>query len=325
MALVTLGVMALMLRRRERTDAFLSRASRRPMPVPVRAAVSLLLAVGLAAVTIVAFRAGFPEFVNPVRMFGIPVLALSALAFVLLPFVRSPAALTGAAIAASTLPFVVFNPLDSPFWPHRTAVYLGLALVILTGVAAGFLVRAAAHAFEEARRRTPQRTAWAASSRPAMAVLPAFLVLVFIGGSVYAATPETYEDGWYRLYTPCEHDGLRAVAEAASPEPAAVVITGDWQAKVVIAALTEDASRVWYKPDFYTSAEARDPFVAHMRNQSIPLYVVVDHHMRPELPEAETDFLRSDPWVPLGDWCGLNGNVTAHRGVVAYSLKVTAS
>lgn len=266
---------------------------------------SIGLGAFLVLVLVPAIEAGFPEFVNLPRMFGWPMIVLASMAFVALPFVPSRAGLVGAAIVIVTLPFVVHNPLDSPFWPHRTALYLGIGIVLLAGVAAGAGARGLALVASRSPKAAPSafgpRSHTAA--RPMLAVLVVLLVASTAVGTVYAATPETYPGGWYRLYSPCEMEGMEAFAANVTNQPDAIVVTGDWQAKLVLAAMTTDASRVWFKGDFYTDQQERDNVTNWLMGENRPLYVVVDKYLRQEAPEAETDFLSQDPWQEVGHWC----------------------
>ncbi len=284
-----------------RARAFTGWFVRAPPHLAVRLGLSLALAVALVATTLLAIQTGMPAFVDLPRSFGWPVLVLAFAAIVALPFIASPIANLAASLFAATYPFVVFNPLNSEFLPHRTAIFLGVALAALAGVAAGALVRAAAHAMHR-RAAAPARPA-RRSARPFMLAAPALLICTLLGGAVYAGTPDAYPGGWYRLYNPCELDALRDVARQADLDPNAIVIVGDWQAKLVLAALTNDAGRVWYKSDVFTSEEERGDLVATMSNNGRPLIVVMDRYLRVETPDAETSFAASPPWHPIGSWC----------------------
>jgi hypothetical protein len=276
----------------------------------VRIGLSAAIAATLLATVAVATRQGMPQFVDLPRMVGWPLLGLAFAALVALPFLSSPVANLAAAIAAATLPFVIFNPLHSEFLPHRTAVFLGLALALLAGVAAGAAARAAsraAHALGRAGARAttaaPRRTA-----RPILlATLPALFVTLLLGGTVYAGTPDAYEGGWYRLYNACEMDAFRDLAAQADANPDALFVTGDWQAKLVLASLADDAGRIWYTGDAFSSPERRDALVAQMDHEGRPLVLVVDRYLRVETPEARTNFLTHDPWQFDGEWCANMG------------------
>ncbi|MHB1261121.1 MAG: hypothetical protein ACYC2H_05335 [Thermoplasmatota archaeon] len=299
-------------------------------PIWVRACLSLAIAGVLAATWTAASNQGMPEFVDLPRMVGLPILALAVAALVALPFIATPVANLAAALAAVTIPFVVFNPLHSEFLPHRTAIFLLVALAMLAGIAAGVATRATAHAFAlrsnaAAPSSTPPSTSAPARSRPPLAAarplliatLPALVVALLLGGSVYAGTPDAYPDGWYRLYNECELDALREIAAEADANPTMLVITGDWQSKLVLAALTEDSSRVGYIGEFFTMEQRRDPLVAQMAKEGRPIVVVTDRYLRVETPDADTVFLSSEPWQPAGAWCA-NMGVPQPR-VMAYT------
>lgn len=306
-------------RRRRWPSAWLTRG---PPPLLVRLGLSLGIAATLLITGFLAVQQGMPSLVDLPRMFGWPILALAFAALVALPFIASPVANLAAALVAATLPFVVFNPLQSEFLPHRTAVFLGVALAVLTGVVAGALAHAAANALHA---RTSARTTVARhNTRPFLfAVGPVLLVTTLLGGSVYAGTPDGYPGGWYRLYTPCEIDALRDVARQADADPDAVIVTGDWQSKLVLAALTSDTQRVWFKADFFTSEQERGDLVATMANEGRPLIVVADRYLRVETPEADMSFAAAPPWQPLGPWCA--GMGLEQPRMAAYTTATTAT
>lgn len=278
---------------------------RGPTSLPIRAALSGGIGIALLAAWTLAMQHGMPSFVDLPRMFGWPVLALGFAALVALPFIASPIANMAAGLFAATFPFVVFNPLNSEFLPHRTSVFLGFALAALAGVAAAGLVRGALHAMKAraaARPTTPRH-----SARPFMLAIPTLLVATLLGGAVYAGTPDSYPGGWYRLYNSCELDGLREVARQGDAAPNAIIIVGDWESKLVLAALTSDAQRVWFKPDAFTSDEARGDLVATMHHNGRPLILVVDRYLHVETPDARTGFTSSPPWQASGSWCANMG------------------
>lgn len=306
------------------------------VPSFVRFAVSLGIATLVAGAWATAHAQGLPEFVRLPTMLGWPILLLAFAALIALPFISSPVGTLAAGLVAATLPFVLFNPLDSEFLPHRTVVFLGLGLAILAGVAAGAAARGAAialHALSDrlaarrqaspvaqqakSARRTPT-PAGAGATRPMLlATLPALLVTLLLGGSVYAGTPDAYEGGWYRLYNECELDAFRDIADRANADPSAMLVTGDWQAKLVLASLTDDASRVAYLSEAFDSAERKDGLVAQMEKEGRPLVFVVDRHLRAETPDADLGFLSSEPWQPAGAWCANMG--LPQPRVTAYS------
>ncbi|MCA1811057.1 MAG: hypothetical protein LC623_03485 [Halobacteriales archaeon] len=302
----------------------------RPRSVWLRLVASAGIAVTLYMVTTRALAAGLPEYVDLHKMFGWPIVVLAFAALVALPFVASPAAYAGAGLFAATYPFVVFNPLHSPFWPHRTAVFLGLGLVMLAGVAAGALAHGIAVAWNASlARRVRRKAAAGADPHPSHAGSQAMLLLLgvltvpaFVGGAVYAGTPDGYSGGWYRMYPACEMDALRDVAKMVDADPKAVVMAGDWEAKLVIASLSSDASRVWYKQTFFTSAESRQDTEAQLAHNGRPLIVVVDRYVKVETPEADTSFVQGLPYHSLGTWCANGG--TGQSRLQAYSTGGTA-
>jgi hypothetical protein len=282
----------------------LDRTGRGPPSLAARVASSLGLAIILVGLTAIAARTGFPSFVNLPAMMGWPIIVLAAAGFVALPFVASPASHLGGAMAAVTLPLVIFNPLHSAFWPHRTAVYLILGAAILCGVAG-----------EAAMRGLPRlgvwlRARWRSSARsiaaPGLAIMP-MIVVATVGAAVYEGTPPAYPGGWYRLFSPCEYAGLQEVARAADAQPKALVISGDWQSKLVVAALASDASRAWYAPQFFTSSQWRQATLASAAHDGRPVIVIVDSIAQKNL-HPDVSFLKPPTWTPVGSWCGSAGS-----------------
>lgn len=305
-----------------RAARFLAPSPDRPaMRNVTRASLTVFLLIVLAVVLLPAIASGLPDEVDLPRMFGWPTLLLAAAGYLALPWVASRVAHMGAAMAAVTLPFVVYNPLASQFLPHRTAVFLGLGLVVLAGVAAAAAVRLAV---DLARRWLPTHdTPHAKRPHLAVALVPALVMASVLGGAVYAGTPDAYPGGWYRLYPACDLEGLQAVADWADAHPDAVVVAGSWEAKLVLAGLADDASRLWIKPGFFTSQDVRDDLTAVFAAQGRPLAVVTDRHLASEAVGAETQFLASAPWIPLGSWCAGQG-LEAMR-LHAYVLDPAAS
>jgi hypothetical protein len=294
---------------------------RAAMPFAARLIVSQLLLIGVVATVIVSKRGGWPPQVDLAVMAGWPLLVIGALGLAALPFRPTPAAHFGAALALGTLPFVVFDPFDSPFWSHRTAVYFVLGLAILCGVAFSAAVQGALAASR--RLATPAAGGKAAQRSPGtMAALAAtgILVLLAVAGGAYAATPEPYKGGWYRLYEECEFGALRETAELADEEPRLLLISATWQSKLVMSALADDASRMWYKPDFFTSAAERDDVIEMLESEGRPLVVVVDPLVAQEHPEIDASFLDSDPWTPVDQWCGGSADASGPGTVRAYTL-----
>jgi hypothetical protein len=274
--------------------------SRQPPSLLARMGWSAGLAATLLCVTTPAIQHGMPDFVDLPRMVGWPVLALAFLALVALPFIASPAATLGASLFAATYLFVIYNPFHSAFLPHRTTIFLVVGLAMLAGVAAGAAARAVTAALAR-RRRAPSNPLRRA--RPAFVLAPMLLVAVLLGGSVYAGTPDAYPGGWYRLYHSCELEALRDVARDADAAPSTIVVTGDWESKLVLAALTSNASRIWLKPEFFTQESARGDLVAALQHNGHPVVVVVDRYLRAETPDADVRFLAEPPWRVAGEWC----------------------
>lgn len=289
----------------------LPQTNRKALPLLVRLGIGVSLALLLVLATVPAIQQGMPRFVNLPRMFGWSILLMAALAFVALPFVASPAAHMGAAVVAATYPFVLYNPFQSSFLPHRTAVYLGVGLVLLTGVAAGAVARVAARALQDRRRTSTEVPGLRA--RPVMAAMPALLVVGLLGG-VYVGTPGTYS--WYRLFRACEFETLQEVSSTGDTAPSALIVTGDWQSKVVLAALTDNASRVWFKLDFFTSKSAREGVMAFTASQDRPIVAVVDGYLKAAAPRANMSFFQAPPWQPLVTSCNVAG--TSHPSILAY-------
>ncbi|MEA3204199.1 MAG: hypothetical protein QOI63_1879 [Thermoplasmata archaeon] len=294
-----------------------------PRRLWLRLAASAAIAATLYAITVPALKAGLPEYVDLRTMFGWPIVVLAFGALVALPFVASPAAYAGAGLFAATYPFVIYNPLHSPFWPHRTAIFLGLGLVLLAGVAAGALAHGIATAWDALlARRARKRPEGAAApvarpgSQAVLLLLAVLAVPALVGGAVYAGTPDGYAGGWYRMYPACEMDALREVAKMVDANPTAVVITGDWEAKLVVASLASDASRVWYTQAFFTLQKSRERTEAQLEQKGHPIIVVVDRYVTVESPGADTSFLASPPFHPLGSWCA--GGGTGQSRLQAY-------
>ncbi len=115
-----------------------------------------------------------------------------------------------------------------------------------------------------------------------------------------AATPEPYR--WYRLFPDCQYEALQDVAQQATDHPNMLVVTGDWQAKLVVAGLTSNASRVWFDAAFFTSKSHRDGVMGMLSQQGRPAIVVVDSYLVANRA-ADTKFLASSPWQEQGPWC----------------------
>lgn len=310
---------------------------RREPHLAVRAGVSAALAATLAFVTAAAVKAGIPELVDLPRMFGWPILVLAFAAVVLLPFLASPVSNLAASLFAITYPFTVFNPLNSPFWPHRTAVYLGVALVILAGCAGAGLVRlvtwiaawlhaaVASRSRPRAARPTDLPLAALAPSRPSGPARPYFgllavgiLATLALAGTVYAQTPDDYSGGWYRLYQPCEMDALQAIAERANANPHMVVITGDWESKLVLASFIDDSTRVWYKDATYAPGHGTYDLKAIVKDGR-SITVVTDRYLKVETPDADTTFLQGPEWTQITAAC--TSTATGQPLVASYAFQ----
>lgn len=274
------------------------RGATRPIPIGVRLALSGAAVVALIAVSVPAFRAGMPEHVDLMRMFGWPLLMLAAVGLAAVPLLRWPAGWVGVAMCVVTYPFVIYNPLESPFWPHRTAAYLGIGLVILAGVGAAAIVLLARRLAVRVGTSSQRTSQGAKLSIGTALALTAFL---FTAGSVYASTPPTYETGWYRLYQECEFDAIRDLAENSDEQT--VIMTGDWRTKLVAAAFADDAARVWYSESFFLSEHSRNETTVGLALDGRNLIVIEDRHMTTEHPEYDTSFLQSDDWRLQSSHC----------------------
>lgn len=306
-------------------------AQRAPTPFGARLLVSQALLVAVVALTWAANQEGFPPLVNLPEMFGWPLLILGGLGLVVLPFRPTPGGHIGAALAMATFPFVIFDPFHSPFWSHRTAVYLGIGLAILVGVAIVSLVQGAL-ALAQRLPSGPAAPIVAGAPMPATAkpariaplvAISGIFLLICLAGGVYAATPPQYEGGWYRLYPECEFDGLRDVAATAEANPGLLIITGSWQSKLVISGLADDAGRMWYKPDFFTDATERANVIEMMEQKGEPILVIVDSRLPPpEHPDLDASFLNEGGWTSYASWCD-DGQVGPGAGaaVGAYTLE----
>lgn len=290
-----------------------------PRSTWLRAGLSLVFAAALVAFTYPALQQGLPELVDLPRMMGWPVLGLAALAFVTLPFVASRTAYLGTSLALATYPMVIYNPLGSKFWPHRTAVYLGLGLVLLAGVAGGALARWARQAWDEYAPRAS--ILQGRMDRAVVALAPVVLVAGTLGGTVWAATPHSYADGWYRLYEPCEMDALESISDRADREQRAVVVAGDWRPAIVISALAENPDRVWYKEPFWSSERERKDTMALMADKDAPLYVVEERYMRSDNPDADPAAL-GDDWRVVDTWC--EEEISPRHRVVLHRMEASS-
>lgn len=325
-ALLSLLPLTLVLIRRRALDWLVPRRVRdtpRKHDRIARRVAAAWLAVLLVAGTWPAFQMGLPPHVDLLSMVGAAVLVLAAIGIVLLPYISSPATQAAAAIGAATYPFVIYDPLHSPFWSHRTAVYFALACCILAGAAIDALARLLQEAWTIHVRRK-QEAGIVATSRPprpavsrrdafslrrsAVLAAPALLVAIVAAGAVYAQAPEPYP--WYRMYRDCEFDALSEIAKRAADDPDAVVIAGSWQAKLVLAALSTDAERIWYS-DSILASEARRADVANgLAMEGRHAYIVVDPLLPGSWSASANSDLGSASWPEGGAWCGRGGEPT---------------
>lgn len=264
----------------------------RMVPRPVKVSppnhlVSGAIAVLLVLITYPAVQQGLPRFVNT-NMVGWPILAAAGLGLVALPYIRGPATHVGASLVAATYPFVIYNPFSSPFWPHRTAVYLAIGMILIGAVVVARLV-------QWISRRLPELTPdgiWHQGA--SLSLVPLLLIGLSLGG-VWAATPDAGDHRWYRLFKPCEMETLETVAEEASQDPETIVVTGDWRPKLVTAALAGNASRVWFTASFYEDGDERQSMVGYLDDRQAPYHVVVDQHTRKNT-DANLSFLDDPGW-----------------------------
>lgn len=297
-ALLVAGLAALLRKRIARWHD-----AKRRTHVGVRLGLSAAIALAIVAVSIPAFQSGMPEYVKLPRMIGMPILLLGATGLVALPFLPTRAAFAGGSLAVVTYPFVIYNPLDSIFWPHRTAVYLTIGLAILAGIGASAIVAAVRMVVAKLpmpRIRT-KRAGRGIARRVTLAGAAGLVATTMLAGSVYAQTPLAYETGWYRLYPTCEYDGLQEIAGQAGPDT--VVITGDWRPKLVMAAFASDADDIWYDRQFFADPDKREGTVSGLDQAGRDVIVVLDRHMRVEQPHTNTSFLHEGGWTEMGGWC----------------------
>jgi hypothetical protein len=295
----------------------LPRLNERPRPTSLQVAGALLMALALLALTVPALQRGtMPEHVDLPRMLGWPALALAGAAFVLLPVAGGPAAHAGVALLLATYPFTIYNPLDSPFWPHRTAVFLGLAAAMLSGVMARRLADAwprLAHGLSAPSPRS--RSLARAGGAPLLATL---LVASTVGASIVAETPEPYPGGWYRYYNAEEFATLRHVADRAQKDPGLLVVAGSWQGQLVVSAFTDNASRVWFKEEFFQAGFGHEGFVAESHREGRAVLVVLDRYLAEDVARPDTGFLQQSPWHVAETCC--TGHAADTPRIVVYEL-----
>jgi hypothetical protein len=289
-------------------DRILPKGPKRPLAWWIKLPISGAIALTIVAVSYPALQQGLPEQVDLARMIGWPVLLISGAGLVLLPFLSSRLAYLGTGIILFTYPMVMYNVFDSPFWPHRTVVFLAIGAVIILGVTAAAVTRwavAASSALQDTLSKRLRRTSLTQgrSGWSAFALLPAVLVVASIGGAVYTETPEIYPGGWYRLYPECETDALVEMAELLNEDPDALMITGSWEARLVLASMTEDPSRIWFDPAFLLDYNRREDVLAVQANQGGPVHVVLERHTGDKIRPSDLGFLDEPPWQHHDSWC----------------------
>ncbi len=282
---------------------------KKPMRPAVRIAIQSVLSIALLvafyALTAPALAQGMPEQVELARMIGWPVLILGILPLVALPFLRGPMTYLGAGVFLATYPMVIYNVFGSPFWSHRTVVFLALGLAILVGVSAKAITRWGVAAIHAMQRAIPSRRGQ--PMRGSIVAVAALLVALSLGGTVYDATPGPYEGGWYRMYPECEMDAIESISEELDAEPDAIVVTGDWQPRLALASFTSNPERVWFDPAFFHSDDRRMDVMAQEDSKGNPIYVVIDRHTEQGIPEGDRAFVHEDPWVERGSFCAGQG------------------
>lgn len=244
-----------------------------------------------------AVRDGLPEFVG-IASFGWPALALAAIGLAAAPWVPGPTSMLAVGLFWGTLPFVVFNPLHSEFWPHRTMVYLALAVALLAACA---LQAVLVHLLPALHRRSA-----GLNLSPRLRILvPLGLTLAVVGAAdigVVASAPPPFS--WYRLYEPCEDEALRSLAQEVAHQPESLVIAGDWQAKLVLAAYTSNTSRIWFDRAFFTDPLHRANVVEDAMRHGHTVHVVVERNLAFDLA-----FLNNTEWRLDNQACASGSSV----------------
>lgn len=262
----------------------------------LRLALSLALAIFAGGLLAAGLSTGLPEFVDPVRMLGWPLIVFAGLAFLAVPFIADPLSYLGAGLALATLPLVFFDLFEG-FVAHRAVVFLGLAFVVLMGALAGAAASAIGTRLRSASGSPEHRSRWA------LGLVPALLVAGTFGAGIAAGTPEPYPEGWYRLYEPCEMDALRDVADRVGDEEATIVITGDWRPGIVLPALASPEPRIWYHEAFFQDPDERETLVHDAATKLGTLYLVEDRHLRHQQEPDKRAFLEEDHWRVEQSWC----------------------
>ncbi|MGQ0535376.1 MAG: hypothetical protein ACT4PT_04820 [Methanobacteriota archaeon] len=264
-----------------------------PPKVPTRA--STLLLLGLGAFTLPGLLGGLPAFVDLPGMFGTSILVAGIGGFILAPRIPRPITHIAAGLFLATYPFVIYNPLESAYWPHRTAAYLGVSLAMFTGLFAAALVESVTASREpapEARgiprgflRRTP--------------FVAAAVATLFVAGAVQAGTPEPWP--WYRMYTGCEAEALREIAPTFADGEGTPLLVGSWEAKLVLWAFGADPSEIWLGRGFFEDPGERE------RNRYTHIFLLLE----PNVPDGtDPSFLGAAPWKERGRWCVEGGRPT---------------
>ena len=263
---------------------------------------SLALAGALVLITLPAVRNGFPQYVDPIHMFGWPVIVLAAIGIVLVPFVRGPATYMGASLVLVTYPFTIYNPFESPFWSHRTAVYFGVGAVIMAGVAGAAIGRIVRQNVEHQLHNNARYRH--STAVPVYAALAMLLIAGTMSGVVVASAPPSNHTSWYRLYGECETEAFQRLADAVDGKPNVIVILGSWQALLVFSALSDPSTTIWFKGGFYTDQKQRDDTVRMAREGGKPVLVIWDRHLTEVIPHQNAgDVLKASPWEPYSTNC----------------------
>ncbi|HLE48349.1 MAG TPA: hypothetical protein VI818_08640, partial [Candidatus Thermoplasmatota archaeon] len=114
-------------------------------------------------------------------------------------------------------------------------------------------------------------------------------------------------------YEPCQFSALDEVAQQVGADPTAVVITGDWRPKLVLASITPNAERVWYDRSFFMTQETQDAVVNGLLIEGRAVYVVVEENLR-NVTGAQATHFEGEPWKRIGSWCP----EPAYQSVQAY-------
>lgn len=313
-ALVAIGLATVVFLARRKLDELFQPLGDTPS-MAARIVASLAIAGALIFITAPAVARGFPQYVDPVHMFGWPVIVLAAMGVVLLPFVRGPASYFGASMILVTYPFTIYNPFDSPFWSHRTAIYFGVGAVIMAGVAAAAIGRLVAQNVElqlanNARYRNSKTV-------PVYAALAMLLIASCMGGIVVASAPSSNHTSWYRLYSECEMESFQRLADDVEGTNA-IVIMGTWQALLVFNALADPSATIWFKGGFYSEQRHRDDAVKTAREGGRPVLVIWDRHLTKEIPHQNAGLiLEADPWEKYVNDC----TGTPGTSFIVYNVK----